>query len=304
MIGIEKVASHLPSGRVDNIAQAASLGFEESFIRDKVGFTGLRKMQDGDSTASLGLAAVAALGLSQFDDIDFLIVCTQNPDGHGLPNMSSALHAALKLPAACACFDVSLGCSGYVYSIGIAKAFMEANGLKRGLVVTSDPYSRIIAPNDRNTAILFGDGATATLMSETPVWKIGASKFGTNGALAGNIAVQDNGELYMNGRQVFAFTAKVVPGLVADTLKANKLELEDVDLFLMHQGSRYIVDELRRRLNIDADHMPFMAGETGNLVSSSIPTMLSDPLLESKSSVLIAGFGVGLSWAATHLSRV
>lgn len=305
-IGLKEVATYLPDGRVDNIERGLELGFEEAFLREKVGFLTLTQCRDEEGTLELAGRAVRALSNKTKLDlasVDCIVVCTQNPDDHGLPNTASALHAQLGLSPNCAAFDVSLGCSGYVYGLAIVKSFMEANQLVCGLLVTADPYSKIVDPADKSAAILFGDGATASLLTHDANWSIGQGRFGSDGSLRAAISVGEDGRLNMNGRAVFSFSATIVPPLVKNVVELNDMRIDEIDLFILHQGSRYIVEEIRKRLGLSAEKVPFFAKDTGNLVSSSVPAILEQKIKLEHDRVLLAGFGVGLSWAAILLTR-
>lgn len=306
-IGIKAIASVLPEGRQDTVERAKHFGFKEDFIRNKTGFTTQTQATGDTRTSDLAQGAVAALldktGVNA-GDIDCLIVCTQNPDGTGLPNTASTLHGEMGLAQNCAAFDISLGCSGYVYGLSVIQAFMTANGFSCGVLVTADPYTKIINPEDKDTSLLFGDGATATLLAPGAPWQLGKSVFGSDGTRRAAISTDDTGSLTMNGRGVFVFTAQTVPPSIQDAVAKNDTTLADIDLVLVHQGSRYIVEELRKRLEVGADCLPFAAADTGNTVSSSIPFMLEAAIDKPENnSILLAGFGVGLSWAVTVLTR-
>ena len=201
-----------------------------------------------------------------------------------------------------AAFDVSLGCSGWVYALSIAKSFMEANHINFGLLVTADPYSKIVDPQDRNTSLLFGDAATATLLGRNPTWQIGRFVFGTDGRLWSDLRIAEGGRLAMNGRSIFTFSATMVPACVQEVLAANRLSLDDSDRIVLHQASRYIVEAIGERLGCPAK-VPFLASEVGNTVSSSIPLALAAGCCADDRVIVVAGFGVGLSWAATVLSH-
>lgn len=238
------------------------------------------------------------------EEIDCIIVCTQNPDGRGLPHTSASVHAALGLPDNCAAFDISLGCSGFVYGLSIIQCFMQGNGLRRGILFTADPYSKIIDQQDKNTSLLFGDAAAATLISDAPVWRTGKFIFGSRGQERNAIQVDPaTGKLSINGRAVFTFSATVVPDNIRAMLAANELSLDEIDYFALHQGSRYIVDTIRKRLGVPEYKAPFIAADYGNTVSSSIPIILSAAGAGLR-RIVIAGFGVGLSWASSVLCRV
>jgi 3-oxoacyl-[acyl-carrier-protein] synthase-3 len=190
-----------------------------------------------------------------------------------------------------------------VAGLSILAGTMRQAGFKRGLLVTADPYSKVVDPDDRDTALIFGDAAAATLLTDDPVWRLGRSDFGSSGALANNLAVNADGRLSMNGRAVFNFAATEVPASIRRCLAANHLTLDDIDRVILHQGSKFIVDALASRLDIRAK-AGFYAGEYGNTISSSIPLILERELSASDRRLLLCGFGVGLSWATAVLEKI
>ena len=161
-IGIRAVGCHVPKAHVDNIEQGAAFGESEEFIRTKIGATRLPRLEPGRETSDLACAAVKDLVRSRpecvLEEVDALVVVTQNPDSNGLPHTASIVHRKLDLPKSVAAFDLSLGCSGYVHGLYALKGFMESAGLRSGLLITADPYSKIVDPKDRVTSLLFGDG--------------------------------------------------------------------------------------------------------------------------------------------------
>jgi len=306
MIGIRGIGTHLPETRVDLLSRAAEFDSNEAFIRDKSGFVAVRRMAEGEETSDLAVAAFEALRAKTGLDpagVDCLVVVTQNPDGHGLPHTSAVVHGKLGLSEGCAAFDVSLGCAGYVYGLSMARAFMEANGLRSGVLITADPYSKIMGPGDKSVQMLFGDGAAATWLTAEPDFEIGPARFGTRGAERAALAVGEDGLLRMNGRGVFAFSATTAPPFMQAFLEAEGLGLDDLHLILLHQGSKFIVDTIRTRLGVEAAKAPFGAEETGNLVSSSLPFLLERHYEEVRGRALLCGFGVGLSWGALLMTR-
>lgn len=305
MIGIQCISAYLPGAVIDNAAQAKGFDADEDFIRDKIGMLHLSRKADTEKTSDMAVQAV--LKLQQEHGIDLsntecLVLVTQNPDGHGLPHTSAVVHHQLNLPSACAVFDISLGCSGYVQALSIAKAFMQSQNMRHGLLVTADPYSKIINPADRDTAMLFGDGASATWLSEEAVWHIGVADFGIQSQQHDALQTRDDGHLYMNGRAVFTFAATQVPASVKRVLEKAQLGMADLDQVFLHQGSRYIVDTLAKRIGSEGK-TPFASSAYGNTVSSSIPMMLAQHLNPAWSKVLLCGFGVGLSWATCLLEK-
>lgn len=300
MLGIEAIASYVPEGRASNLDVMARFEVDEAFLRGKLGVVRRAVKDTGEDTSDLACKALDALlaqARIEAGEIDALVVVTQNPDGN-LPHVSGLVHGRARLAPSCAAFDVSLGCSGYVYGLSILQSFLESNGLRRGVIITADPYSKIIDPEDKNTVLLFGDAATATLVGPEPRLACGPFVFGSQGDLTGALACRD-GVLRMNGREVFNFAATTVPGNVDALLGKADVAKQDVDCFIFHQGSRYIVDTLTRRLGLDAAKVRMDIEETGNTVSSSIPLLLEKELDRPASRVLVlSGFGVGLSWAS------
>lgn len=302
MIGITAIGYVLGSERIDNAARNIA---EPELLEQKIGVRQIARRVDED-TSDLAVAAVNDLQQRHpFDaeKIECLVVVTQNPDGFGLPHTSAIVHDKLGLSESCAAFDISLGCSGFVYGLSVITAFMEQNGMATGLLVTSDPYSKVVDDNDRNTSLLFGDGAAATLLTDNPVWHAGRYVFGTAGKHRQALHVNEDRTLVMNGRTVFTFSATAIPPAITRTLALNNISLDDVDCFLLHQGSKYIVDTIAKRLGV-TDRTAFHAGDYGNTVSSSLPILLADVVPDDAETILISGFGVGLSLGCTILRRV
>jgi 3-oxoacyl-[acyl-carrier-protein] synthase-3 len=306
-VGIKAVAAYVPAGRQDLSAELARYGVSLDFLREKTGCLTLARKLPEQDTSDLAVEALRALESGHagvLRNAGLLIVVTQNGDNAGLPHASALVHGKLELGPDVAAFDISLGCSGWVYGLSIAKAFMEANGIEEGLLVTADPYSKIIDPHDRDTALLFGDAATATWLSASePVWLPGVFAFGTDGSRAADLQVGEEGTLHMNGRGVLNFSATRVPACIRRTLELNAITMDEVDRVVLHQGSRYICKLIGERIGA-AEKTPFLAEDTGNTVSSSIPLILARQACDDDRTIVVAGFGVGLSWAATVLRRV
>lgn len=307
MIGIKSIASYLPDDVVDNFEQAKKFGETNEFINDKIGAVRLPRKEKEQETSDLAEQAVLNLiekcpELNK-TDIDALVVITQNPDDEGLPHTSAILQHKLNLPTTVAAFDTSLGCSGYVYGLFILKGFLEASGLKNGILVTSDPYSKIVDENDRITSMLFGDAATATWLGEEPLWVLDAVAYGTDGLGAEHLKVIKK-RLHMNGRQIFNFAATQVEPHIRQLLNRVGISPEDVDLYCLHQGSAAIVDAISKRFSNISERFVKDLENTGNTVSSSIPLLLEDLIPERNlNRLLISGFGVGLSIATAIISK-
>lgn len=305
MLGIEEIGFYIPEKRLSNYLRKEQYGIDDHFIDEKIGIKQVAIKAADEDTSGLCLKAFDALCAKQQIDrneIEAMVVVTQNPD-RNIPHVSAMVHGALDLPARCACFDISLGCSGYVYALSIFQAFMAANGLTKGLLFTADPYSKIINPNDKNTSLLFGDAATVTLISDRPRLVSGKFTFGTLGAEHEKLICND-GLLFMNGRAVFNFAAKTIPGDILLMARKNDVELEEIDKFLLHQGSKIIVETIADKLGIPREKAPYLIYDYGNTVSSTLPILLADELHGAAKTLALCGFGVGLSWASGLLKRV
>ncbi|MES2737147.1 MAG: ketoacyl-ACP synthase III [Verrucomicrobiota bacterium] len=302
-IRIKQIAAHVPDLRESTLVRGSGFGYDSTFLKEKLGTLELAVKEPGRQTSDLCVAAarnLEARGVS-LDDIGALIVCTQTPDGHGIPHTSAVVHGKLGLPDSCACFDLSLGCSGYVYGLSVVMAFMQAHGIRRGLFFTCDPYSEIVDADDQATSLLFGDAATVTLLEANgPGWAMTDILFGTQGK-GGEAIHNRSGKLHMNGREVFNFALTQVPRQIRALLDNRQLTLDEVDLVALHQGSRYIVEKIRERLNLCASKAPVHLKGIGNTVSSAIPLLLEQHLGRRPARILLSGFGVGLSYASALL---
>lgn len=307
MIGIKAIASHIPKQSVDNIERAYGFGETEAFVLSKIGALRLPVRDATQETSDLAVLAVQALfekcpALSK-DAVDAIVVVTQNPDGEGLPHTAAILQNKLGLPVTVAAFDISLGCSGYVYGLFALKGFLEASGLTNGILVTADPYSKVVDPADRITSLLFGDAATATWLGPHPCWNLDAVAYGTDGAGAAFLKTEQR-RLSMNGRQIFNFALSQVASHIKQLLQREGLSVEEVDSYCLHQGSAAIVDAIAKQFPGLEDRFPKDMLMTGNTVSSSIPLLLQERAFEGNASrMVLCGFGVGLSWASAIISK-
>jgi 3-oxoacyl-[acyl-carrier-protein] synthase-3 len=286
-----------------------------------------------ECSSDLAVAAAERLfasGACGPESIDYLLLCTQSPD-YFLPTTACLLQDRLGIPTSAGALDFNLGCSGFVYGLGLAQGLISSGQASNVLLITAETYSKFIHPRDRSVRTIFGDAASATLVkavdSNSPL--IGPFIYGTDGrggnnlmvpaggmrrprsaesaaAVAdgsGNIRAADN--LFMNGAEIFTFTLAVVPQCVERLLAASRLAMEDIDLFIFHQANHYMLEHLRNRMEIPEEKFFVKMGHCGNTVSSTIPIALKHAACEGRlkpgSIVMLVGFGVGYSWGATLL---
>lgn len=316
---ITKIEYVLPKNKVEN---------PKNRLTKKTGIYSRHICSEGEIASDLAFEAAEKLfdaGINK-NDIDFLILCTQSPDYY-LPTTACILQDRLGLPTSCGAFDYNLGCSGYIYGLSLAKGLIETGQAKNIVLLTAETYSKYINPKDNTVAPLFGDAATATLVSGYDDIKFGLNGFvfGTNGAgydklivpIGGmkknynNTVVEEytdkygnyrtNQNLYMNGSVISDFALDVVPPTIEKILNKTNLKKGDIDYFVLHQANKFMLEFLQ--MKSDLIGYPFWndAKEYGNTVSCSIPIALKEMLKanvdKNIKTVLSVGFGVGLSWA-------
>lgn len=325
------IAYHVPERIVTNDdLQAENPDWDMARIERKVGIKSRHIAADGETAADLGYAAarklIDAMQL-ETSEIDCLLFCTQSPD-YLLPTTACVLQDRLGLPTTSAALDFNQGCSGYIYGLWMANALVASGSAKRVLLVTAETYSKFIHPRDRSVRVLFGDGASATLITdEAKGARIGASVLGTDGSGFQNLIVpaggartpvcparrvettdendnvRSDGNLFMNGQELFAFTMKRVPEVVERVLRRAEISAEQVDWFVFHQANTFMNEHLRNKLRIPAERAPLRMEQVGNTVSSTIPITLCQvqSTLVPGHRLMLVGFGVGYSWGACML---
>lgn len=273
-------------------------------IAGKVGISSRHISDDGETAGDMAFRAASNLFLEhpEIDRgcVDFIILCTQSPD-FPLPSTACILQDRLGLSTKCGAFDFNLGCSGYEYGLTIAKSFIISGTATNVLLLTSEQYTKYIDPADKGNRTIFGDGATATLVSTEGIGRIGEFVLGTDGSGAEKLIKRPGVGLFMDGPGIFDFTADTVPPMVEETLRKNALQSDDISLFVFHQANKYMINYLRKIMDIDKERFFVFMENVGNTVSSTIPIALYQAMKEDRlhGNVVLAGFGVGLSYGAT-----
>ena len=324
---IQDIAYYLPENVLTNeqIAERFPEWSAEK-VAGKVGITERHIAADNETATDMAQKAAQQLFAQGVDksQIDFVLLCTQSQD-YFLPSSACILQDKLGLSKDCGAFDFNLGCSGYEYGLAVAKGLIVAGIAKNILLLTAETYTKYIHPQDKGNMTIFGDGASATLVSTEGFAEIGEVVLGTDGSGAENLIVRSLGarnkalmndaqsdedgniasgdHLYMHGGNVFNFTADVVPDMVDKLLAKSGLQQDEVDLWVFHQANKYMINYLRKLLDIDKDKFYIFMEKVGNTVSSTIPIALCEARKEDRlhGHVLLAGFGVGLSWGGVML---
>jgi 3-oxoacyl-[acyl-carrier-protein] synthase-3 len=325
---------HLPANVVSNQDLAAEFpDWSIDKVQENTGIVERHVAAPEECASDLAVAAARKLfdsGPCRPDQIDYLLLCTQSPD-HFLPTTACLVQERLGIPTHTGALDYNLGCSGYVYGLGLAQGLISSGQASTILLITAETYSKFLNRRDRSVRTIFGDAAAATLLSAdpSPTPLIGPFVYGTDGRGGPNLIVPAGGmrlprttetavavpdeagnvrsldDMFMNGGDIFTFTLDAVPQAVNSLLEKAGLEASDVNLFVFHQANRFMLEHLRKRLRIPPEKFPVSMRHCGNTGSSTIPIALKHAALEGKlpqgALVMLVGFGVGYSWGATLL---
>jgi 3-oxoacyl-[acyl-carrier-protein] synthase III len=327
---IKAISYYLPEKVLDNSELINE--FPEWSLEKVSSKIGIRSRHISSSTETAGDMAMKA-SERLFDEykilpreIDFILLCTQSPD-YFLPTTSCILQDKLKIPSSSGALDFNLGCSGFVYGLALAKGLISASIAENVLLITSETYSKHLHHRDKVNRTIFGDAAAATLISTSGLAEILQFNLGTDGRgaknlivktgafrqkkITGNLKFDETGNpisddfLFMDGSEIFSFTLSEIPKLVHNTLLTNKIGIDKIKLFIFHQANKYLMEFLRQKIKIDPDKFYYCLEDFGNTVSSTIPIAFKEALkeinFEKNDNVLLAGFGVGYSYAGTIL---
>ena len=297
--------------------------FGEEGVRKFVGMTGVKTRYvalDQQCTSDLCYAAATKLMAKlnwEAASVDALILITQTPD-YAVPASACVLQHRLGLSEDCIAFDVNLGCSAYVYGIWLAATMLSTQDLNRVLLLVGDTSNFGINQNDSATAMIFGDGGTATALERSEgknikyFLKTKGSGFKHIIVPAGHArsrsrtnADSSEYELAMNGSAVFSFTITDVPRTVKSFMSQYDIDVNEVDMFVFHQANLFILKHLAKKMNLPMEKVPVSIDRYGNTSGESIPLTLVDALGNGESSgpikLFMCGFGIGLSWGGIYL---
>jgi 3-oxoacyl-[acyl-carrier-protein] synthase III len=322
------VEFYLPNAVVNNEEIAPlSPNWNPQKILEKTGISERHVAEVNELSSDLAFHAAERLfanGACQREEIDFVLFCTQTPD-YLLPTTACLLQDRLKLRTGIGAPDFNLGCSGYIYGLGLAQGLIETGQANSVLFLTGDTYTKFLRHDDIGVRSLFGDAGTATLISgverDGPLF--GPYCYGTDGQGAENLilkrhslrhadissqALPEGSEvsrdtdqyLFMNGPEIFSFAIDAVPKAVNELLSRSQLQMSDIDLFVFHQANEFMLKRLQAKLQIPADRFVFAMRGYGNTVSSTaLNLVLAEGRLKPGMRIMLVGFGVGYSWGAT-----
>jgi 3-oxoacyl-[acyl-carrier-protein] synthase-3 len=310
---------YLPSKVLTNDDLARMVDTTNEWIVEHTGICRRHIVADGETTATMSIrAAQDALRVADFDpaNVDLIIVATATPE-YIMPSTACLVQDALGATHAAA-FDLSAACSGFVYALAMATHSIRAGAYQSALVIGAETFSRITDWEDRNTCILFGDGAGAVLLVGSDVeGGILSTVLGSDGSGGEALIVPGGGSRHptspdtvlnrlhyikMNGREVFRFAARILPHAAREACEAAGLSLDDIDLFIPHQANLRIIQAAAKGLKVPEERIFTNLDRYGNTSSASIPLALVEAIsrgfVKPNDNLVLVGFGGGLTWGA------
>ena len=310
--------SYVPAQIVTNDDLSKIVETNDQWIRSRTGI-GERRIATDDSTSDMA-AKAAARAIEQAgidpEEIDLIILATSSPD-YCFPNGACEVQAKVGAVNA-ACFDISSACTGFVFALSTAHAYISSGLYKTALVIGADLLSKLVDWTDRSTCVLFGDGAGAAVVTAAENGIIGLNMH-SNGAKGGVLTCGSRstgnfllgkkpelGYMTMEGQEVFKFAVKQVPECIKEVLEETGNTADDIDLFVIHQANIRIIESLSKRLKVPMEKFPTNLENCGNISAGSVPVLLDQVNRSGKirqgDKIVLAGFGAGLTWGASVLT--
>ena len=315
---ITGTGSYLPEKILTNHDLEKIVDTSDEWIRDRTGISERHIAADGEYTVDLAeqaaRKAIDAAGVS-VSDIDLIIVATTTPD-RVFPSTACLLQQRLDIHG-CAAFDVQAVCTGFVYALGIANQFFQAGSAKCALVVGAETLSRIVDWKDRNTCVLFGDGAGAVVLQSSEEPGILSSHLHAGGSYENLLTVpygvstgksqilEGAGGITMKGNEVFKMAVNTLGRIVDETLTHNNLEKSDIDWLVPHQANIRIINATAKKLSMSLDHVVVTVDKHGNTSAASVPLALDvavrDGRIQKGETLMLEAFGGGFTWGSVLL---
>ena len=324
-ISITSISTCIPKNKVNLVDLASNFGKSEvNKIIKTTGINSIRRAEKNTTTSDLCAFAAKKMmdetGTTP-DQIDAILFVSQTPD-YKLPQTSHILQSKLGLKEDTICFDLPIGCNGYIYGLFQASILINSKACKRVLLLSGDTTTKLINDSDRSLRMVFGDGGSATLIEEGSdilsfiIYSDGArfndliipdggcrNPFNNNSKTI-NFDIEGNGrtpmDMFMDGMAIFNFAIKRVPALLEEIITYSNWEKEEIDIYAMHQANKFMIDYLRKKCKVPIEKMPIAMDGIGNTGPATIPILLTELKSEigKYKKVILCGFGVGLSWGA------
>lgn len=310
---------YLPERIVTNAELEKTVDTSDAWIRERTGIEQRHIAAEGEFTLDLAeqasRRALEAAGIA-YSDIDLIIVATTTAD-QVFPSTACLLQSRLDIHG-CPAFDIQAVCTGFVYALSVADKFMRTGAAKNALVVGAETFSRIIDWTDRNTCVLFGDGAGAVVLKRDNAPGILSTHIHADGdyanllqvpkGVSNNLAAVQGGTAFveMAGSEVFRMAVKTLGRIVDETLEANQMQKSDIDWLVPHQANSRILEATAKKLRMPMDKVVQTVSKHGNTSAASIPLALDvavrDGRICSGDTILMEGFGGGFTWGSALVS--
>ena len=303
--------SALPKRIMTNEDLSKVVDTSDEWIQSRTGIKQRHIMGEGETTASLAIeASRKALEQSglKTDEIDLVIVATSSPD-YSFPSVASLVQRDLSLGKSGG-FDLQAACSGFLHSLGVAQALIQAGQHQKVLVIGAEKVSSFIDWTDRATCVLFGDGAGAVVLQKDEksrgvqdVLISGDGQYVDTLYTEGGVATTGTpGHVKMNGREVYKYAVREMTGAIRSILERNNMEVSDIDCLIPHQANKRIIDALAEAVDFPKEKIVYTMDKHANTSAASIPLALDfankNSVLKTGDTILFIAFGAGFSWSA------
>lgn len=301
-IRISALGSYLPEKIVTNENLSKTVDTSDEWIVSHTGIKERRYVSENQYSSDLAINAIKNMKVD-VSDVDAIIVATATPDYNGFPSTACIISEKLKLKKVNIAFDLTAGCTGFIYALENARALIIAKSAKKVLVVASEVLSRVVDFSDRNTCVLFGDGAGCVLVEE------GESSFnsilGVEKAGADKLFIDEKSHINMDGRAVYNFAVRSIVETIKQLVEKNNITFDDVDYIVSHQANIRILQAAAKRLKIDEKKFFSNVDKVANTSAASIPIALDHlnktSFIKEGANIILVGFGAGLTYGGTFL---
>ncbi len=303
-VTITAIGSYLPPRIMTNDELAAIVDTSDEWITSHTGIR-TRHLAEGETTSEMAIKATENL-IKRFkidpERIDGVIVATATSDYPGFPSTANLVSRHFKTSGGA--FDVAAGCTGFIYALDVARSMILSGTLKNALVIGSETLSTVIDWKDRNTCVLFGDGAAAVLLEQAAAGGLSPALLKSESEQAGSLTIDPaSRHITMDGKAVYQFAVRAIGKIVTDVLKANNLSISEIDWIVPHQANRRIISATSKRYGIPEELFYLNIERVANTSAASIPLALSEMeaggLLKEGQKILLVGFGAGLTYGGS-----
>ena len=299
--------SYLPEKILTNHDLAKIVDTSHDWIFERTGIEQRHIASENESSVDMAYkASLKAISMAQLspDDIDMIIIATATPE-RKFPSTAVLLQDSLKIERGFA-FDINAACTGFVYALDVADKYIQSKVAKNILVVGSEKMSSLLDWKDRNTCVLFGDGAGAVILSESNKPGILSTDIGSNGSYKDLLTVNiDHEFIEMKGNDVFKIAVKTMGKLAVSTLQKNNMTIDQIDWLIPHQANSRIINAIAKKISLPSEKVILTVNKHGNTSAASIPLAFDDAYhngsLKEGNLIMLEAFGAGFTWGSVLL---